>query len=186
MLEKRLKSTEGGNCIIANLKAQLGRAKKELEEMAERFKSLKRSESSGASSAPFANKAVKAKGEDHRHQVQETLAETTEVEDEEETEDIQDGSEALEGERKANYQTQSARANYLCLDRPDIPFATKECMRRLSSPSAADEGALKKLGRYLKGKPRVVSMFEYGSEPYGLIVEGDSDHAGCARTRKST
>ena len=32
MLEKRLKNTEGGNCIIANLKSQLGRAKKELEE----------------------------------------------------------------------------------------------------------------------------------------------------------
>ena len=70
----------------------------------------------------------------------------------------------LEGQAKANYQTQAARANYLCLDRPDISFATKETMRRLSNPTTDDEAALKKLGKYLLGKPRVVSNFKYGEE----------------------
>ena len=46
--------------------------------------------------------------------------------------------------------------------------------------------ALKKLGRYLMGAPRVVSTFYYGGSSERLIVEGDSDHAGCLRTRKST
>ena len=85
-----------------------------------------------------------------------------------------------------NYQTQAARANYLCLDRPDIGFATKEAMRRLSAPTKGDEVALKKLGRYLLGCPRIVSLFRYGERNCSLVVEGDSDHAGCVRTRKST
>ena len=35
-------------------------------------------------------------------------------------------------------------------------------------------------------KPRLISIFRYGDKSASLIVEGDSDHAGCARTRKST
>ena len=92
----------------------------------------------------------------------------------------------MQGEAKKNYQTQAARANYLCLDRPDIGFATKEAMRRLASPTKGDEVALKKLGRYLLGCPRVVSLFRYGERNCSLVVEGDSDHAGCVRTRRST
>ena len=59
-------------------------------------------------------------------------------------------------------------------------------MRRLSAPTKGDEVALKKLGRYLLGCPRVVSLFRYGERSCSLVVEGDSDHAGCVRTRKST
>ena len=92
----------------------------------------------------------------------------------------------LEGESKQNYMTQAARGNYLCLDRPDLGFAVKETMRRLSTPSVEDEAALKKVARYLVGKPRLVSIFRYGDRCKSLIVEGDSDHAGCAWTRKST
>ena len=92
----------------------------------------------------------------------------------------------LEGTEFKCYQQQAARANYLCLDRPDIGFATKELMRRMSAPTDVDFAALKKLGRYLLGKPRVVSTFRYGESSNELIVEGDSDHAGCLKTRKST
>ena len=67
-----------------------------------------------------------------------------------------------EGEAKANFQTQAARANYLCLDRPDLGFAVKESMRKLSTPNADDEAALKKVARYLVGKPRLISIFKYG------------------------
>merc|ERR1712218_248472 len=59
-------------------------------------------------------------------------------------------------------------------------------MRKLSSPSVEDEAALKRVARYLVGRPRTVSIFRYGDRSMSLIVEGDSDHAGCARTRKST
>ena len=46
--------------------------------------------------------------------------------------------------------------------------------------------ALKKLAKYLIGRPRVVSIFRYGEDCNTLTIEGDSDHAGCIRTRKST
>ena len=99
---------------------------------------------------------------------------------------IEGEDEQLQGEALKNYQTQAARANYLCLDRPDIGFATKEAMRRLAAPTKGDEVALKRIGRYLRGCPRVVSTFKYGDRCRSLVVEGDSDHAGCMRTRKST
>ena len=101
--------------------------------------------------------------------------------------ELEEGEDTLlEGAEFKNYQQQSARANYLCLDRPDIGFATKELMRRMAAPSEEDYAALKKLGRYLMGRPRVVSTFRYGESSSELIIEGDSDHAGCLRTRKST
>ena len=92
----------------------------------------------------------------------------------------------MAGEAKSNYQTQAARANYLCLDRADIGFAVKEAMRKLSAPTQRDLVALKRIGRFLVGRPRVVSEFRYGAACGTLTVEGDSDHAGCVRTRKST
>ena len=94
--------------------------------------------------------------------------------------------ELLEGQAKSVYQTQAARANYLCLDRPDIGFATKEAMRRLSCPTTEDETALKKIGRFLLGKQRLVSLFRYNCGGGEIVVESDSDHAGCTKTRKST
>ena len=46
-------------------------------------------------------------------------------------------------------------------------------MRKLSSPTAGDETALKKIGKYLLGRPRLVSVFKYGErggeERDGLI-----------------
>ena len=66
---------------------------------------------------------------------------------EEPQDELEGGAEILlEGAEFKNYQQQSARANYLCLDRPDIGYATKELMRRMSAPTGEDYAALKKLG----------------------------------------
>ena len=59
-------------------------------------------------------------------------------------------------------------------------------MRGFSNATKSDLAALKRLGRYLKGNPRVISVFTYGDSSDELVIEGDSDHAGCQRTRKST
>lgn len=45
---------------------------------------------------------------------------------------------------------------------------------------------LKRLGRYLIGRTRVVVKFAYQSLPECLCVWTDTDHAGCLATRKST
>ena len=48
------------------------------------------------------------------------------------------------------------RAQYLALDRQDVQYASKELARCMQAPSTQSWQALKRLGRYLKGKPRLV------------------------------
>ncbi len=56
-----------------------------------------------------------------------------------------------EGQIKSNpirtkrFRSCTARCNYLTSDRPDIPFATKELCRAMSSPEERHELALKRL-----------------------------------------
>ena len=48
---------------------------------------------------------------------------------------------------------------------------------------------LKRLGRYLKRRPRLVQLFVEQTSAANVVrldVYGDSDHAGCLKTRKST
>ena len=56
----------------------------------------------------------------------------------------------------SEYRAAAARLNYLALDRPDILFASKECSRRMSALRNGDWTALKRVVRYLLGKPRLV------------------------------
>ena len=86
----------------------------------------------------------------------------------------------------SEYRAASARLNYLALDRPDILFASKECSRRMSSPRNGDWVALKRVVRYLLGKPRLVWRFGWQEKPKFLSAFSDSNWAGCHDTRKST
>ena len=95
-------------------------------------------------------------------------------------------SPALEGDALRRYQSVAARLNYLALDRPDLQYAAKERMRRMSDATEADEAKLKRAGRYLKGYPRAVLKFPWGSPPPALTCYVDADFAGCTSTRKST
>ena len=66
-----------------------------------------------------------------------------------------------------------ARANYLAMDRCDIQFAVKELSRRMSAPTDSDWCALKRLGRYLVGKPRAVCHFKWQSNVSAVHVYSD-------------
>ena len=92
----------------------------------------------------------------------------------------------LEDERLKRYQSVAARLNYLALDRPDVQFASKELMRKMSAPTEDDEQKLKRVGRYLVGRPRFVLRIPWADLPARLTVYADSDFAGCSTTRKST
>ena len=93
----------------------------------------------------------------------------------------------LEGPQRKAYRSAVARANYLSQDRPDIRFATKELCRRMADPSLADWRRLKKLCRYLQGRPRLEQRgAERGGAPGVIDVYVDSDWAGCRETRRST
>ena len=79
-----------------------------------------------------------------------------------------------------------ARGNYLAQDRTDIAFAVKELCRTMSRPSESDWQALKRLGRYLIDKVRVVTKYKYQETANILTLWVDTDYAGCTKTRKST
>ena len=62
----------------------------------------------------------------------------------------------LDDTMKSKFRALVARTNYLSQDRGDIQFSVKELSRKMSSPTSGDWIALKRLGRYLLGRPRVV------------------------------
>jgi hypothetical protein len=99
---------------------------------------------------------------------------------------VNDTEEELDSDGKTAYQSLSARLNFLSMDRADLQFAVKELMRKMSSPTAADLRALKRVARYIVGAPRVAQLFRWQRRPNKLVVYGDSDFAGCQTTRKST
>jgi len=92
----------------------------------------------------------------------------------------------LESKQATMYRGLAARANYLSQDRRDIRFAVKEISRRMAKPRVKDLQALKRLARYLVGRPRAVCVFNAQSLPKTIEGWCDSDWAGCPETRKST
>ena len=80
----------------------------------------------------------------------------------------------------------TARGIYLSQGRSDIGYAVKELSRRMQEPIEGDWDKLKRLGRYLVGRERMVVDFEYQQEGGRIDVWTDSDYAGCRETRKST
>ena len=91
----------------------------------------------------------------------------------------------LEGGQLRAYRSAVARGNYLAQDRPDIRYPVKELCRSMSRPTTADWGSLKRLCRYLKGRPCMVQRAVPTRD--GVIeVFVDSDWAGCRSTRRST
>ena len=74
----------------------------------------------------------------------------------------------------------------MTLDRADTQYAVKEICRGMACPTIGHWKRLKRLGRYLRGRPRVVSLFKY--QVRGRVADGysDSDWAECRRTARST
>ena len=93
--------------------------------------------------------------------------------------------EGLSPDDHSDYRARVARCNFMASDRFDVAYTVKELCRKMSKPDTGDQAALKRLGRYLLDKPRVIIYFPW-QEAELLTVMTDSDWAGCPRTRKST
>jgi len=91
----------------------------------------------------------------------------------------------IEGGQCATFRSVVARANYLAHDRPDIQYAVKELCRKMSRPTRRDWHKLKKVCRYLRGRPRLIQR-KIPIQPGVVEVYVDSDWAGCKTTRRST
>ena len=86
----------------------------------------------------------------------------------------------------SRYRSMVMRCNYLALDRPDICYASKELARNMQKPRQGHFQGLKRLVRYLSGRPRLVWVCNEQMEQDKLRMYTDSDDAGCHSTRKST
>ena len=84
------------------------------------------------------------------------------------------------------FRRAAARINYVALGRPDLSFSSRVAAGRMSRALEGDDVLIKRVIRYLKGKPRV-SLFYGFQEPHpDLVVMTDSDWGGDKVTRRST
>nr|GFC78382.1 uncharacterized mitochondrial protein AtMg00810-like [Tanacetum cinerariifolium] len=74
---------------------------------------------------------------------------------------------------------------YLTSSRPDIMFAVCSCARFQVTPKASHLYAVKRIFRYLKGKPHL-GLWYPKDYPINLVAYLDSDYAGASLDRKST
>ncbi|GJT10889.1 hypothetical protein Tco_0857931 [Tanacetum coccineum] len=74
---------------------------------------------------------------------------------------------------------------YLTASRPDIMFAVCACSRFQVTPKSSHLSAIKRIFRYLKGKPKLGLWYPRVSS-FDLESYSDSDYAGANLDRKST
>ena len=75
---------------------------------------------------------------------------------------------------------------YLSTDRPEIQFAVKEACREMAKPCQDSWKMLERVAKYLKARPRAVWLFSWQAAQQVVDAYGDSNWAGCRKTRKST
>ena len=57
--------------------------------------------------------------------------------------------------------------------------------KRWRIPKIGDEWLVKRVCRYIKGRPRYAQTFEYQGDGQELVVQTDSHWASCKSTRRS-
>ncbi|GJV34442.1 hypothetical protein Tco_1394842 [Tanacetum coccineum] len=83
------------------------------------------------------------------------------------------------------YRSMIESLMYLTASRPDIMFTVCACARFQVSPKTSHLLAVKRIFRYLKGKPSLGLWYSKDS-PLELVAYTDSDYAGATLDRKST
>ncbi|GKC95017.1 putative ribonuclease H-like domain-containing protein, partial [Tanacetum coccineum] len=74
---------------------------------------------------------------------------------------------------------------YLTSSRPDIMFVVYAYARFQVTPKVSHSHAVKRIIRYLKGKPKLGLWYPKDS-PFDLVAHSDSDYVGASLDRKST
>nr|GEW55055.1 putative ribonuclease H-like domain-containing protein [Tanacetum cinerariifolium] len=83
------------------------------------------------------------------------------------------------------YMSMIGSLMYLTSSRPDIMFAVYACARFQVTPKVSHLHAIKRIFRYLKGKPHLGLWYPKDS-PFNLVAYSDSDYVGASLDRKST
>ena len=94
----------------------------------------------------------------------------------------------LSAQDATTFRALSARGNFLSMDRADISYSSKELCRDFAVPNRKSHEKLKRLIRYLAGRPRLVHLYPWqtAEEAATLNVYVDTDFAGCRESRRST
>nr|GFC55955.1 hypothetical protein [Tanacetum cinerariifolium] len=83
------------------------------------------------------------------------------------------------------YKSMIGSLMYLTSSRPDIMFAVCACARFQVTPKLSHLNAVKRIFRYLKGKP-CLGLWYLKDSPFDLVAYSDSDYAGASLDRKFT
>nr|GEV22485.1 hypothetical protein [Tanacetum cinerariifolium] len=83
------------------------------------------------------------------------------------------------------YRSMIGSLMYLTSSRPDILFAVCACAHFQVTPKTSHLHAVKRIFRYLKGKPHL-GLWCPKDSPFDLVAYSDSDYAGASLDRKST
>ncbi|GJS53192.1 hypothetical protein Tco_0626554 [Tanacetum coccineum] len=83
------------------------------------------------------------------------------------------------------YRSMIGSLMYLIISRPDIMFVVYACARFQVTPKTSHLLVVKRIFRYLKGKPTLGLWYSRDS-PFELVAYTDSDYAGATQDRKST
>nr|GEW75892.1 hypothetical protein [Tanacetum cinerariifolium] len=83
------------------------------------------------------------------------------------------------------YKSMIGSLMYLTSSRPDIMFAVYACARFQVTPKVSHLHAVKRIFRYLKGKPNLGLWYPKDS-PFNLVAYSNSDYAGASLDMKST
>ena len=86
----------------------------------------------------------------------------------------------------SQYRAWVAQSNYISPDRADISFSVKELAKAMANPNQGDWCRLKRLGRYLAGKPRLQILFEWQGSQDEITAYSDADWVDDKQSRKST
>nr|GEU89953.1 retrovirus-related Pol polyprotein from transposon TNT 1-94 [Tanacetum cinerariifolium] len=81
------------------------------------------------------------------------------------------------------YRSMIGSLMYLTSSRPDIILAVCACVRFQVTPKASHLHAVKRIFRYLKGKPHLGLWYPKDS-PFDLVAYSDSDYVGASLDRK--
>nr|GEV56098.1 copia protein [Tanacetum cinerariifolium] len=83
------------------------------------------------------------------------------------------------------YRSMIGSLMYLTSLRPDIMFTVCACARFQVTLKVSHLHAVKRIFRYLKGKPHL-GLWYHKDLPFNLVAYSDSDYAGASMDRKST
>nr|GEU37792.1 hypothetical protein [Tanacetum cinerariifolium] len=83
------------------------------------------------------------------------------------------------------YRSMISLLMYLTSSRPDIMFAVCACARFQVTPKSSHLRVVKRIFRYLKGKPHL-GLWYLKDSPFNLVAYSDNDYAGLSLDRKST